>query len=235
MPFKESWKAALPPSKIFLLGCLICFFAACSSQTRNEAQVFEDSILTSQYLYKRYGKLESEPLEKYLDYLGNRVLHGSDERIDISIDVLGTLHPLAFSAGNGKVILSRGLILALHSEAELAFVIAHEISHQLLDHETTMLKEYVLNQPSATKKLEFAADTNALGLIAIAGYDPRSSIYAILHAYRGAGHPDASHTHPALESRIRHIEQRIRQSGWRPPGTVNRRQFSKIQRLLETI
>ena len=70
----------------------------------------------------------------------------------------------------------------------------------------------------------------ALGIMAIAGYDPRGAISGLYHAY-GNTHTkgSANKSHPEMDQRIRVLSEEIIHSRWMPPGTMNRRDFNTFR------
>lgn len=90
--------------------------------------------------------------------------------------------PLAFTPGGKYIILSRGLVLILKTEAQLAFVISHEIGHEVLGH-TGLNSSDIAIDKNERDTIELAADKYALGLVAQAGYDPYAAIGALENAY----------------------------------------------------
>ncbi|NDC39699.1 MAG: hypothetical protein EBZ48_16935, partial [Proteobacteria bacterium] len=71
-----------------------------------------------------------------------------------------------------------------------------------------------------------------VGLLAVSGYDPRSASSALLNAYGKTAIEGTPLGYPELSKRQRAVEEVVQQSRWRPPGTVNRREFVKVQRIL---
>lgn len=81
-----------------------------------------------------------------------------------------------------NVFVSLGLLRALDSEEELAFVLAHELNHNWKEH----LKGFAGSHEMLGHFHEFEADFEAVKLIAKAGYDPRKALdtlYALDRAY----------------------------------------------------
>ena len=81
--------------------------------------------------------------------------------------------PNAFSAGEGSLIFQVGLLPVLRNEAEMAFVICHEIAHYILNHSTQSLVTYFGQLNSAETqatlkqlgKQEYGTKTVALQLL----------------------------------------------------------------------
>ncbi len=87
--------------------------------------------------------VRNDGLQRYVNQVGQWVAQQTD-RSDIQwrFGVLETPNVNAFAAPAGYVFITRGLLVRLQDEAELAGVIAHEISHVLMGHYVqTMVKK----------------------------------------------------------------------------------------------
>jgi len=64
--------------------------------------------------------------------------------------------PNAVSMGDGSIAINGGLVVFLNNEAELAFVICHELSHYYLDHTNKQIKKIVdvYNSEDFTKEVK---------------------------------------------------------------------------------
>ncbi|MBI3289401.1 MAG: M48 family metalloprotease, partial [Elusimicrobia bacterium] len=78
---------------------------------------------------------------------------------------------------NSNVFISRGLLEAYEGapDATLAFVLAHEVAHNRLGHMKSLFGSFQM----LGHLLEFEADTEALKMIARAGYDPRQALESL--------------------------------------------------------
>lgn len=210
----------------------ISFLIGCSPQTPIDP--YREGLLLSQSYSERYGEVPEPSAHKYLRYVSGRLLHSipieeAPKVSQLRFVLLDTEIPMAFSPGGGFILLSKGLIRNLRSEAELAFVIAHEIAHLQLEHVDLHLQKSYTHQPNDYQvELEREADKYAVGLIALANYDPRSAVYALNNANLAAGSPEGA-SHPEIFARSQEISGYIGESGWKPPGTVNRREFQKFK------
>lgn len=83
-----------------------------------------------------------ERLQKYVNQLG-QWLALQTERPDLSwhFGVLDSPNVNAFAAPGGYIFITRGLLLKLHNEAELAGVLAHEIAHVLRRHHLNAIQK----------------------------------------------------------------------------------------------
>jgi len=75
----------------------------------------------------------------------NAELAKSDARVVFSRD----WWPNAYSMGDGTIAINAGLFIFLSNEAELAFVVSHELAHYYLDHTNKAIKQYVEKVNSA--------------------------------------------------------------------------------------
>jgi predicted Zn-dependent protease len=63
---------------------------------------------------------------------------------DFEVRVLDFFEPMALSFGDGRVYVSKGLLLQLDSEAELAFLLGHEIAHVTAQHGRSAMSRHRL-------------------------------------------------------------------------------------------
>jgi predicted Zn-dependent protease len=80
--------------------------------------------------------LDDPVVTAYVDQLGQRLVRFSDAKIPFTIKVLDSDEVNAFALPGGYFYVNSGLIVAAHTEAELAGVMAHEIAHVAARHAT---------------------------------------------------------------------------------------------------
>ncbi len=70
-------------------------------------------------------------LTAYVQSVGNRLANQArrKDQLDFEFSVLNDSTPNAWALPGGKIVVNRGLLMALNSEAELAAVLGHEIVH----------------------------------------------------------------------------------------------------------
>jgi len=109
--------------------------------------------------------LNNPPVQEYVNRVG-RWLTLQTERPDLpwQFGVLDDNDVNAFAAPGGYVFITKGLLAQMNSEAELAGVLAHEISHVLRKHHLQAIKKGARTELLA----EFASDA-----IKSNGTDPR--------------------------------------------------------------
>jgi hypothetical protein len=139
---------------------------------------------------------------RWLNSVANQITKANHLSFKPKITVIQTDVVDAYSSGRGRVVLSTGLLKTLKTEAEVAGVIAHELSHAL--HQDTLKqliqnsifarigkilprftpemqqqKKIVLDTLLKAEKeihhqLEFDADSKGLELMNAAGFNPHS-------------------------------------------------------------
>jgi len=81
------------------------------------------------------GMVENPAQLKYLNLVGNIVLENTDMYdYPFRFYILKDNRPSAYATPNGMIFLTSGLIGILQNEAELAVILAHEISHVVQKH-----------------------------------------------------------------------------------------------------
>lgn len=193
---------------------------------------FREGMLQARELVDHYGALHSPLGDDYLAYLQVRLVNALPSSAKSAppyhFVLLNSTDPLAYSPGGGQILFSKGLVRSLRSEAELAFVLSHELAHQQLGHSKLLAGDGDLDGVEK-KDLELQADRYAVGLMAKAGYDPRYAISAIDHAYGTHFYEIGVADYPPALTRTVAIHEQILASGWMPPGTADRRDFRKFR------
>lgn len=213
----------------FLVLCL--FLGGCAGRGGRTPAAEQASIIQSRLFLERFGVIQSKEVQEYLEYMQRRLVDAlpPESRIKCQFFILNAREPLAVSMETSEVAVSRGLILSLQNEAELAFILAHEVSHHSLGHTGGGL---AAASPQQLQELELTADRNAVGLVILAGYDPRAAFGAVLRAYRNLGLKSEDGSHPSPNIRLAALQSQIEKYKWRPPGTINRRDFQKLKAAL---
>ena len=74
--------------------------------------------------------MDDPELLAYIDSVGRRVIaEGKRDEVDYRFQILDMPVPNALALPDGQIFVSRGLLLLVNSEDELAGVLAHEIAH----------------------------------------------------------------------------------------------------------
>jgi Zn-dependent protease with chaperone function len=101
-------------------------------------ELIKDLLTTSRSVTapEPHGYLQSV-LKKIVS--ANNELKGLDVRVVFSRDWWAN----AYSIGDGTIMINAGLMIYLNNEAELAFVLCHELSHYYLNHSGKSIKKYI--------------------------------------------------------------------------------------------
>lgn len=151
----------------------------------NKREFFVEQINYSIDEILRSGNVTfGDTISKYIQQLGDKLIAGeSDLRGKLRFYVYNSTEANAFSTRQGIVFVTTGLIAQLTSEAQLAFVLSHEIihyqEHHVLDlfEYATREKFYSYNEKARflsnySRENELEADRLAVKMVHDAGYKP---------------------------------------------------------------
>jgi predicted Zn-dependent protease len=92
--------------------------------------------------FEQTARLVEDPVvSEYVDRIGQDIVKHSDAKVPFHIKVVDTDEVNAFAFPGGYFYVNKGLILAARNEAELAGVMAHEISHVTARHATQRMSK----------------------------------------------------------------------------------------------
>jgi predicted Zn-dependent protease len=92
--------------------------------------------------FEQTAKLVDDPVvSEYVDRIGQNLVKHSDAKVPFHIKVVDTDEVNAFAFPGGYFYVNKGLILAADNEAELAGVMAHEMSHVIARHATRRMSK----------------------------------------------------------------------------------------------
>ncbi|MBI4465517.1 MAG: M48 family metalloprotease [Acidobacteria bacterium] len=101
----------------------------------------------AQEVEKEFQMVSDSQLSEYLNRLGqNLAKHAPGHRYPYSFKLVDAKEINAFALPGGPIYVHRGTVLAATSEAQLAGVLAHEISHVALRHSTNQASKAMLAQ-----------------------------------------------------------------------------------------
>ena len=134
---------------IWLSGCAVNPVTG-----KNEfAMVSESSeidIGNKQYLPARQmqgGDYSTHPqIVAYVKQVGQKLAAVSDRNLPYEFNVINDSTPNAWALPGGKIVINRGLLVELKSEAELAAVLGHEIVHAAARHGAKGMERGILLQ-----------------------------------------------------------------------------------------
>ena len=164
------------------------------------------------------------------------VFHAQQDKQDLHLVVLRSPHLEAVSFADGTIAISENFISHLDlDEAQIAFVLAHEASHFLLQHERQALTSILALMPSKLARtpqdlyceleyhyfsmsdsfalifhqIEFEADEIGMQLAALAGYAPQLQLRFMEQRAMAASTPSLHATHPTAPERLQRLRDQF--------------------------
>ncbi|ACK70799.1 peptidase M48 Ste24p [Gloeothece citriformis PCC 7424] len=200
---------------------------------------------SAKYFQKRLKLVEDEEVVSYVREMGEKIagVAGRSE-FDYEFFVIMDENLNAFALPGGKIFINAGAILKTNSEAELAGLIAHELSHTVLSHSFQLMTSgnllanvtqfvpylgssagdlIVLNY---SRDMEREADIFGTRLLAASGYaaDGVRNLMIILEKEDNASPPAWLSTHPDTSDRVKYVEKMIVQE------RLNRYTYEGVER-----
>jgi predicted Zn-dependent protease len=206
----------------------------------------------------RFPVSTDEPLTRYVNLVGLTVA-SQNPRDDISYHfaVLETPTVNAYAAPGGYIFITKGALGLIHSEAELAGVLAHEVGHVNQRHVINQIRksdtmrevrDQLDLQGAALDKVvgtganalftglsrgdEMEADSLGLEYAAMAGYDPGGLAAFIGRLDRHAGEGPVSEffaTHPKPNERVAQLDAIARREGLAGGATLAERYRDNVR------
>lgn len=104
----------------------------------SQLSMVKDLLLTSR-------TVTEEKAYNYIQAVVQRIVAANPELKGIEVRVVFSrdLWPNAYSIGDGTIAFNAGLFVYLQQEAEMAFVLCHELAHYYLDHSGKKIRRYV--------------------------------------------------------------------------------------------
>ncbi len=210
-------------------------------------------------IYKRQLPMVQEgEIVDYVSELGNKIakyMGRSDFQYEFYVVKDNNLN--AFALPGGKVFINTGAILKTNSEAELAGLLAHEVSHSVLSHgfkrvitsnlynnlgqvvnaalnNTVPLGNIIANLVNLdySRDQERQADLVGTRVLATCGYaaDGLHNLMVTLAKEKGSsGGLSFFSTHPATNERVAYIEELIQRNGYNRFAFEGVEKHAKIQ------
>lgn len=172
-------------------------------------------------------------LTAYLYDITDRLLPGQRALIPWEVHVTTSLAPNASALADGRLLINAGMLLRFDHEAQLAFILAHELAHYLYRHgaaqwefNSKLNDNYNFRNQKRrglfSRSLEQDADEIAVLLYAQAGYPPEQLDEAMRRMppemnFGGFlsflfGVSDKFRSHPRTPERVAHINEFARQT-----------------------
>ncbi|GBE94518.1 M48 family metalloprotease [Nostoc cycadae] len=206
--------------------------------------------------YQQEGKLLEDPqVLNYVRGIGGRLEPLMGRKFDYEYYVIQDSEINAFALPGGKVFVNVGAILGTNSEAELAGLLSHEISHAVLSHGfqrvaqsqfirglsnvipiSNMFQEMVGKEYS--RENERQADILGTRVLSKAGYaaDGLRNLMATLNAKSGGKEQTSwQSTHPAPAERVAYLEGLIKSNNYNRYAFEGVKKHQEIQNLIQGI
>ena len=124
-------------------------------------------------------KLVQDPVvNEYVNRIGQNLVRNSDAKVPFTIKVIDSDEINAFALPGGFFYVNSGLILAADEEAELAGVMAHEISHVCARHQMRQMTRANIAQ-LGTLPLIFVGGGIGYGIYEAAGLGPAADLHEV--------------------------------------------------------
>ncbi len=206
---------------------------------RDEATLWAKAQKDLERYLESEDRFEDPSVEAYLaDLLGRlapRLAAGGPE---LRVLVIPELEQNAFALPGGTLVVTLPLLVGFENEAQLAFILAHEIvhvtrRHSLLSARYDAMTDSHVERMRLSRRSEAEADRVASELLRGAGYDPRQAIPA-LHILHAANPRDpesvrAWSSHEDLPYRIAELEASLARLG----SAAAERHTERFQRAMD--
>ncbi len=115
-------------------------------------------VLTPEQLADVEKQAKSQTADNYIKKIAARIIAVNPElkELDTRIVYSRDFSPNAFSIGDGTISFNAGLFVYLENEAQMAFIVCHELAHYYLDHSRKRLNRYIqiANSDSLKKEMK---------------------------------------------------------------------------------
>jgi hypothetical protein len=120
-------------------------------------QAYEDMFEVVEDLLISPRSVTEKTADNYIKSIVAKIINVNPELKGLDVRVLFSrdMPPNAYSIGDGTIAFNAGLFVFLDNEAEMAFVICHELAHYYLNHSRKRLDKYVEIANSDSLKREF--------------------------------------------------------------------------------
>ena len=189
---------------------------------------------SAKQIRKQVPLLQDEEVNQYVNEIGQKVAIASGrEEFDYEFHVIMDDALNAFALPGGKIFVNAGAIMKTDSEAELAGLLAHEVSHSALSHGFQLMTKgnltanivsyipYVGNTASSlivlnySREMEKQADIFGTRILVNSGYasDGVRNLMAHLHeSHQEEDNPEPPawlSSHPNTKQRMNYVEELI--------------------------
>ena len=121
-------------------------------------RIYESRFKEIEELLTSSRSLTATEAHNYLQSIVQKIITANPELKGLELRVIFSRDcwPNAYSMGEGTIAVNAGLLVFMANEAELVFVLCHELSHYYLDHSGKAIKKYVetVNSEDLQKELK---------------------------------------------------------------------------------
>lgn len=119
-------------------------------------QAYNDMFEQVEELLISSRSVTEQVADKYIKAVTGKIINSNPELqgLDVRVVFSRDYFPNAYSIGDGTIAFNAGLFVYIENEAELAFVISHELAHYYLNHSGQKLVKYVELRNSDSLKKE---------------------------------------------------------------------------------
>ncbi len=137
MNFSRNFPSLGNAGRTLAFSVLVAALTGCATAVISPEQETSAGSAMSEQVANQIGLYDGPALERYVDSVGQRLVASLGETpYTFHFAVVDQFEPNAFASPGGYIYISRGLLAQMNSEAELAGVLAHEISHVTRRHHT---------------------------------------------------------------------------------------------------
>ena len=130
-----------------------------------------------------FGKVQDSKLNRYVSQIGNKMAASSHRpHMPYSFRVVNATYINAYAFPGGSIAATRGIMLSLDNEAELAALLGHELGHVNARHSAEQMSKGQLTQAIAGG-ISVLAGTQSAALGDLAGQLGQISAGALLASY----------------------------------------------------
>lgn len=205
---------------------------------------------------KRLEIIDDPEVQAYVDRIGQKLVAVAGREMDYEFNVIKDEKLNAFALPGGKIFINGGAITKSKSEAELAGLMAHELSHSVLSHgfqlvtdgtATTGLTSLLpfgslfsgLALTDYSRDMERQADLLGTRMLSSAGYaaDGLRNLMVTLgkEKTKGPKPPAWLSTHPGNKKRVSYLEELIETNGYNRYTYEGVAEHLKIQERVQAI
>lgn len=126
--------------------------------TKEYEQAYNEMFATVEDLLLSSRSVTEKTADDYIKKIAARIIAANPElkELDTRIVFSRDFSPNAFSIGDGTISFNAGLFVYLENEAQMAFIVCHELAHYYLDHSRKRLNRYIqiANSDSLKKEMK---------------------------------------------------------------------------------